>query len=222
MDYFPPTFKVVAGVGSFLQVDAKKSRRLIRSGLLAGLDPISWTRSESRKSAAVPSVRGRSPRLQDGASLDIDGVAIDVEPGLRGHLDHFEIAAQQRLQHTSGCTPRAWSRSRFPSPPTTRGLLATTYSASEGGPADASNRGTTSIDPRYPGSPSEPGETRSVHRRDRSAGRADSCSRLGAAEAGLQARTLARPSPTRCPSAGRIRSRSPTSSHSASWCRRGA
>ena len=61
-----------------------------------------------------------------------------------------------------------------------------------------------------------------MHRRDRSAGRADSCSRRGAAEAGLQARTLARPSPTRCPSAGRIRSRSPTSSHSASWCRRGA
>ena len=36
MDYVPPTFKVVAGVGSFLQVDAKKSRLLILSGPLPG------------------------------------------------------------------------------------------------------------------------------------------------------------------------------------------
>lgn len=48
MDYFPPTFKVVAGVGSFLQVDAKKSRRLILSGPLPGpaeevtASPVAW------------------------------------------------------------------------------------------------------------------------------------------------------------------------------------
>jgi hypothetical protein len=40
MDYFPPTFKVVAGVGSFLQVDAKKSRRLILSDPLPRQCPI--------------------------------------------------------------------------------------------------------------------------------------------------------------------------------------
>jgi hypothetical protein len=48
MDYFPPTFKVVAGVGSFLQVDSKKSRRLILSGPLPGpaeevtASPVAW------------------------------------------------------------------------------------------------------------------------------------------------------------------------------------
>jgi hypothetical protein len=48
MDYFPPTFKVVAGVGSFLQVDSKKSRRLILSGPLSGpaeevtASPVAW------------------------------------------------------------------------------------------------------------------------------------------------------------------------------------
>jgi hypothetical protein len=48
MDYFPPTYKVVAGVGSFLRVDAKKSRRLILSGPLPGpaeevtASPVAW------------------------------------------------------------------------------------------------------------------------------------------------------------------------------------
>jgi hypothetical protein len=48
MDYFPPTFKVVAGVGSFLQVDSEKSIRLILSGPLPGpaeevtASPVAW------------------------------------------------------------------------------------------------------------------------------------------------------------------------------------
>ena len=47
MDYFPPTFKVVAGVGSFLQAGAKESR-LILSGPLPGpaedvtASPVAW------------------------------------------------------------------------------------------------------------------------------------------------------------------------------------
>jgi hypothetical protein len=62
-----------------------------------------------------------------------------------------------------------------------------------------------------------------VRRRDRLAGRACRCGRHGAAQATGEARPLARPARwRRSPSAGRSRTRSPTSNYSVSLCTREA